>query len=93
VQGVGDEWLTAAAGTRHVGRDEVTSAVSCGKAAVMAGSARLSRVFLVIGFKGEDEGICTMRISGEGIEPTHHPCAECKSGVDPILRVVEFFFA
>ena len=30
-------------------------------------------VIVVTHLEGEDEGICAVRISGEGVEPTHHP--------------------
>jgi len=33
-------------------------------------------VIVVTHLKGEDEGIYAVRISGEGVEPTHHPGAE-----------------
>ena len=82
----------AAKSVRHVSGDEVTSAVLHRKAVVVAGSGRLCGVFFIIGFKGEDKGICAMHISGGGIEPTHHPCAKSKSRVDPIFRVIMFFF-
>ena len=83
----------AAESARHVGGDEVASAVLRRKAAVAAGSGRLCGIFFVVGFKGEDEGICAMHISGGGVEPTHHPCAKSKSRVDPIFGVIVFFFA
>ena len=82
-----------AGSARRVRADEVASAVSRGKAAIAAGSAKLGGVVVVVGFEGEDEGICAMRVSGEGIEPTHHPCAESECGVDPVFGVVGFFLA
>ena len=33
-------------------------------------------VIAVTHLKGEDEGVYAVRISGEGVEPTHHPGAE-----------------
>ena len=81
-----------AGSTRCVGSDEVASVVSRGEAVIVAGSAKLSRVVVVVGLKGQDKGICVMRVSGEGIEPTHHPCAKGKCGVNPVFGVIGLFF-
>jgi len=51
-----------AGSARRVRSDEVASAVSCGEVAIAAGSAKLSRVVVVVGLKGQDKGICAMRV-------------------------------
>ena len=66
-----------AEGAQRVGRDEVASAVSRGKAAIAARAGVLSEVFVIVGcLKGEDEGVCVVRVRGESVEPAHHPKAE-----------------
>ena len=86
---VGEEW-TEAASTRSVSRNKISCAVSRRKAAVAARTVELRRVF--VGFEREGEGVCAMCVSGEGIELAHHPSAEGQGIVDPIFRVIIFFF-
>ena len=59
----------------------------------MAGSARLSKVFVVIGFQGQDESVCVVCISGKGVKPIHNPSAEGEGVVDPVFRIIVFIFA
>jgi len=72
---VGGEWTKRAGGARRVGGDEVGSAASRGRA---ARAVVLNEVFVIVVtcLEGEDEGVCAVRISGEGVKPTHHPGAE-----------------
>jgi len=81
-----------AGSARHVGSDEVASVVSHGKVAITVGSAKLSRVVVIVGLKGQDKGICAMHVSGKGIKPTHHPCAKGKCSVNPVFGVISLFF-
>ena len=66
---VGDERTKTAGGARRVGGDEVRSA---------ARAVVLNEVFVIVvtHLEGEDKGVCAVHISGEGVEPTHHPGAE-----------------
>ncbi len=68
---VGGEWSKVAGGaTRRVGGDEIASAVSRGKAAITVRVVVLSEVFVIVVacLKGENEGVCAVRVSGEGVE-------------------------
>jgi len=55
---------------RYVRGEEITSAVLHGKAAVAVRAVVLSEVFIIVVacLKGEDEGVCAVRVSGEGVE-------------------------
>ena len=48
---------------------------SRGRVAIAVRAIVLNEVFVIVitRLEGEDEGVCVVRISGEGIEPTHHP--------------------
>jgi len=67
-----------AEGARRVGRDEVASAVSRGKAAIAARAGVLSEVFVIVSVRleGEGKGVCVVCVRGESVKPAHHPKAE-----------------
>jgi len=60
-------------------------------------TASLSRVgvgvVISVGDEREGEGIWARHVSREGVEPAHHPDTEREGFVNPVLRVVVFFFA
>jgi hypothetical protein len=62
--GVSDK-RSEVAGTRQVGGDKVARAIACREAAVTAGSAKLSKVIIIVGLEGQDESICAVCASGE----------------------------
>ena len=67
-----------AGGARRVRGDKVRREASHGRAGRAAVAARvvvLNEVIVIVitHLEGEDEGVCAVRISGEGVEPTHHP--------------------
>ena len=55
--------------------------------------AKLGEVFIAVGFQGQDESICVVCVSRKGIEPTHDPSAKGEGVVNPVLRIIVFFFA
>lgn len=45
-------------------------------------------IFIVITqLKGEDKRVCVVCVSGEGIEPTHHPGTKGEHVLNPVFRV------
>ena len=81
------------AGAWHVGGDEVAGAIACREAVVAEGSAEPSEVIVVVGFGRQDEGVCAVRVSGVGVEPTYDPYAEGEGVVNPVFGIVVFSFA
>ena len=80
----------------------LASAVSRRKVAVAARFVSLCKasvgvgigvVVVGVGNEREGEACCARCISGEGVEPAHHPDAERKGIVDPVFGVVVFFLA
>jgi hypothetical protein len=63
-------WTKMAVGVRYVGGDKVGREASGGR---VARAVVFNEVFITVitRLKEEDEGICAVHISGEGIKPTH----------------------
>jgi hypothetical protein len=79
-----------------VAGDILACAILHGKAVIMAGLLKLSIVVIVvvIGFVGfENECCCTRCVSRGAIDPAYCPNAEGEYAVNPVFRVVFFFFA
>jgi len=75
VGSVGKAWSAVSSGC--VSGDELASAKLCRKVAVVARVCMLNKVIIVIGgLKQEHKCICAVHISGEHVEPAHHPDAE-----------------
>jgi len=60
-------------GRRQLGARGVSGEMKSGGA---ARAVVLNEIFVIVvtRLEGENEGVCAVHISGEGVEPTHHRC-------------------
>ena len=74
---VGSRWSCGLCGAGHHIHNNIPvgSAASCGRA---ARAVVLNEVFdiIITRLEGGEEGVCVVRISGEGVEQTHHSGAK-----------------
>jgi len=68
--------LEEAGNSGCVGGDELAGVILRGKAAVAAKAGALSEVIVIVGGRErEDECVCAMRVSGEGVGGAGHVAA------------------